>query len=164
MSRRTSFRLILIWGGPVSVESSPSSTASSMSVGLHKTRCSTSGQGEPLLDLAGNWLSLDALGIVRSAYDPDAGLEPLDREFARSGEAMDDVKARIAELANRRFHHHVVAIARRGEEARPRFDQRKAREGEYVVELEVVEAQHALEQMGGRLVEDHEIARIEHDP
>ena len=74
------------------------------------------------------------------------------------------MEARAAHLGDARLDHHVVAIARRDQESRPRRDHRKA--GEVVGRQQrlLVEPERRLDHELGRVIEHREIAWVKHDP
>src|ERR1700716_2891706 len=81
-----------------------------------------SGNAETPDHLVRDGLAPDAaLGVTAG---PDPGLAPLDREFAIERDAMGDVKARAAELADLGGDLDMVAELDRHMEARLRIDQR----------------------------------------
>src|SRR5262245_7940481 len=77
---------------------------------------------------------------------------------------MAHMQAAAPHLGDRRLDHHLVAIAGRDEEARPRLNHGIAVEVVGFVELVLVAAERGLEQQHAGMVEHLEIARIEHDP
>src|ERR1051326_8132658 len=103
----------------------------------------------------------DAAGLVLER--PHPGLPALDRELAGFEQPVLHVEARAAKFGHAGFDHEVVAEARRDEKSRADVDQRKSGEPLAVDQRELGDAERALEQRAGRIVEDREIAWEEHD-
>src|SRR5439155_5268645 len=100
---------------------------------------------------------------IRILEAPHPRLLTFDRELAGFEQSMLHVEARAAELGYAGFDHDVVAEPRRDQEPRADVDQREAGEFLALRQLELAHAERALEQHRGRIVENREIAREEHD-
>lgn len=77
---------------------------------------------------------------------------------------MLEPEARAAAFDEPGLDRHLVAIPRRQEEAGVRRHQRMAGEAIGAQIFELAHAERALDQNGGRDIEDLEVARIEDDP
>ncbi len=115
-------------------------------------------------DLGRDRLRPEAARPLLVAHDPDAGLEPLDRQHTLFRKTVLQMKARSPHLGDAGLDHHVVAVASRDQEPGPRLHHGVAVEFIGLVERVLVHAERGLEQQHRGMVEHREVARIEHDP
>src|SRR5262249_21725187 len=140
---------------------SPRAPPSRSNSASHRRRGASAPSHELGADSLGNRQAFDP--TVRVLEGPHPRLQAFDRELAGFEQSVLHVEARAAEFGHAGFDHDLVAEPRRDQEPRADIDQRKSGEFLALRQLELVQAERALEQHAGGIVEHGEIARKEHD-